>query len=98
MEVEYKNISLEKVCTNASVAKKKYGTEMAEKIHLRIDQIRAAASVEEMIQYGVGRCHPLRQNRQGQYAVDLVQPMRLVFNKKGNEIQIACILEITDYH
>lgn len=98
MEVEYRNSSIEKVCTNASIAEKKYGSKMAEKIQLRIDQIKAATTVEEMIQFRIGRCHPLQHNRQGQYAVDLVHPMRLVFTKKGNEIQIACILEIIDYH
>lgn len=71
---------------------------MAEKIHLRIDQIKAATSVEEMIQHHIGRCHPLTQNRKEQYAVDLVHPMRLVFTKKGTEIQIAQIIEIVDYH
>lgn len=30
--------------------------------------------------------------------MDLVHPYRLVFEKQGNEIQIANILEITDYH
>lgn len=71
---------------------------MAGKIHQRIDQIRAADTVEQMIQFGIGRCHPLHQNRKNQYAMDLVHPMRLVFEKKGNEIQIANIIEITDYH
>lgn len=98
MEVEYKNKNIEKVCTNASVAERKYGSKMAEKIQLRIDQIKAATSVEEMIQFHVGRCHPLRHNRRDQYAVDLVHPMRLVFEKMGNEIQIANIIEIIDYH
>lgn len=82
MEVEYKNKNIEKVCTNASAAEKKYGLKMAEKIHQRIDQIIAATSVEEMIRYHVGRCHPLHQNREGQYAVDLIQPMRLVLQRK----------------
>ena len=40
----------------------------------------------------------LTQNRKGQYAVDLVHPYRLVFEKNGDEIQIANILEIVDYH
>ncbi len=98
MDVEYKNRGIEKVCTIASVAEKKYGLNMAEKIQLRIDQIRAADTVEQMIQYSIGRCHPLHQNRQNQYAVDLVHPMRLVFEKKDNEVQIVNIIEITDYH
>ncbi len=98
MEVEYKNRSIEKVCTIASVAEKKYGRDMAEKIQLRIDQIRAVDTIEQMIQFNIGRCHPLHQNRQGQYAVDLIHPMRLVFEKKESEVQIACIVEIVDYH
>ena len=98
MKVEYKNGSIKKVCTIASVAEKKYGPIMAGKIQQRIDQIEAADTVEQMIQYGIGRCHPLHQNRKNQYAMDLVHPMRLVFEKKGNDIQIANIIEITDYH
>ena len=86
------------MCTIASIAEKKYGTRMAELIHRRVDQIEAADSVEHLIQFQIGRCHPLHQNREGQYAMDLVHPMRLVFEKKGNEIQIANIIEITDYH
>lgn len=98
MDVKYRNKGIEKVCTNASVAEKKYGSNMAEKIHQRIDQIKAAENVEQMIQFKIGRCHPLHQNREGQYAVDLVHPQRLVFEKEGNEIQIANIIEIIDYH
>lgn len=86
------------MCTIASVAEKKYGREMADKIHQRIDEIRASDTVEQMIQYRIGRCHPLRHNRQGQYAVDLIQPKRLVFEKIGNEIQIVNIIEVIDYH
>lgn len=71
---------------------------MTEKIQQRIVQIIAADNVEELIQYGIGRCHPLHQNRKNQYAMDLVHPMRLVFEKIGDEIQIAKIIEITDYH
>ncbi len=98
MQIEYKNSRIEKVCTNAYEAERKYGKEMAEKIQLRIDQISAALSVEMMMQYKIGRCHQLKGNRKEQYAMDLVHPYRLVFEKKGNEIQIANIMEIVDYH
>ena len=86
------------MCTNASVAEKKYGSEMAEKIQMRIDQINASPSIEYLIQYHIGRCHPLHHNRKNQFAMDLVHPMRLVFEKQGTDIQIACIMEIVDYH
>jgi Plasmid maintenance system killer protein len=71
---------------------------MAEKIQQRVDQIEAAISVEMMIQFRIGRCHKLTGDRKKQYAVDLIHPYRLVFEKKGNEIQIAHIMEIVDYH
>lgn len=68
------------------------------KIHHRVDEIEAADTVEMMIQFHIGRCHPLTRDRKGQYAVDLVHPYRLIFEKKGGEIQIANIVEIVDYH
>ena len=98
MVITYKNKRIEKVCTDAKTAEMTYGQDMADKIHQRVDEINAADTVELMIQFRIGRCHPLSQNRKGQYAVDLVHPYRLVFEKKGGEIQIANILEIVDYH
>lgn len=98
MKITYKNNKIKKVCTNVSEAEKRHGLEMAEKIMLRIDQISAALSVEMMIQFRIGRCHQLKGNRKNQFAVDLVHPYRLVFEKKGTEIQIANIIEIIDYH
>lgn len=56
LQIKYQNNKIKKVCTDAHVAEKKHGKEMAEKIHLRIDQITAALSGEMMIQYRIGRC------------------------------------------
>lgn len=98
MDITYKSKKLERICTNAKVAERSYGREMADKIQMRIDQIMAAETVEMMIQLRIGRCHSLTSNRKGQYAVDLVHPYRLVFEKHGDEIQIAHIKEIVDYH
>ena len=98
MEIEYKNKKLAKICENRKAAQKTYGECMAEKIDQRIVQIRAADSVEQMIQYKIGGCHLLHQDRKGQYAVTLIQPYRLVFEQKENSIQIVKILEIVDYH
>ena len=71
---------------------------MAEKIDQRIGEITAADSIELMVKYRIGRCHQLKNNRKEQFAVDLVHPYRLVFEKKGEDVQIAFIIEIVDYH
>ncbi len=98
MEIKYKNKKIERICTDAKVADRTYGNKMAEKIHMRIDEIIAADTIETMIKYHIGRCHSLNNNRKGQYAVDLLHPYRLVFEKYGDKIQIAYIVEIVDYH
>ena len=98
MQIEYKNKKLAEICTDISKAEKKHGLEMAERIHLRVQQMKAASSVDMLLQYRIGRCHRLKGNRKEQYAMDLVHPHRLIFEKKGNEIQIARIMEIVDYH
>ena len=55
---------------DAKVSDRTYGNEMSEKIQMRIEEIKAADTVEMMIKYHIGRCHPLKNNRKGQYAVD----------------------------
>lgn len=98
MDITYKSNKIRRICTDAKVADKTYGTKMSEKIQMRIGEIMAADTVEEMVKYRIGRCHPLVNNRRGQYAVDLVHPYRLVFEKHDSGIQIAHIIEIVDYH
>jgi len=98
LKVEYKNKKIEKLCTDPAVAEKKYGQTMAAKIKQRINEIKASDTVEFMMKYHIGRCHKLQGNRKNQYSMDLVHPQRLVFEKNGTEIQIACIIEIVDYH
>lgn len=45
MEIMYKTKKIEKVCTNARIAEREYGTEMVEKIHQRIGEITASDGV-----------------------------------------------------
>lgn len=71
---------------------------MAFLIHQRIDQIKAATSVEMLVQFSIGRCHPLQGKRKGEYAMDLVHPYRLIFHQKNQEIQFVKIIDIEDYH
>ena len=98
MDITYKTKKLRRICTDAKTAERAYGIEMAAKIHQRIDEISAADSVEVLIKYHIGRCHPLSLDRKGQYAMDLVHPYRLVFEKNGDKIQIVLVLDIVDYH
>lgn len=98
MEIKYKNRNLKKISTNADIARRNYGEQMAKKIHQRIDNIIAADSVEMLVLCRIGRCHPLHGDRKGQYSMDLIHPYRLIFTRVDNEIQIVEVQEIVDYH
>ena len=96
--VTYKNKSMERICTDYSEATRKHGSDIADKLYQRIYEISAVPSVEVMIQCHIGRCHRLTGNRNGQYSVDLGHPYRLIFKVKNEQVQIAKIIEIVDYH
>ncbi len=98
LHIVYKNKKLEKQCTDASEAEKKHGSQMAEKIHQRIDQIKAAESVEFLLRFKIGGCHLLKGKRQDQYAMYLIHPHRLVFRKHESDDSVVFIIEIIDYH
>ena len=98
IEIRYRTNRLKRICENAEDATKAYGNEMAEKIHLRIDQISAADNVEMLVLHRIGRCHGLVGNRKGQYAMDLCHPYRLIFTKVDSHTVSVRIEEIADYH
>ena len=98
MKIKYIDEKIEQICTNKKIAVKKYNMEMAVAIFKRIKQLSSAKSIGEVISSKLGRCHPLKGNRKGQYAIDLVHPARLVFSIEDREIKICLIIEITDYH
>lgn len=98
LQIIYKSNSLECICTNYTIAKRKYGERMARLIHQRVDELKSAVSVEMLIQYSIGRCHPLEGDRKGEYAMDLVHPYRLIFEQNKTDIQVVRIVNIEDYH
>lgn len=98
MIIQYKTKDLQDLCTNHSIAQKKLGKNQSIKLQLRIDQIKAASDVSELIINKIGHCHALLGDRKGQYAIDLDQPYRLIFTETKTEITIAEIQEIVDYH
>ena len=96
MIVKYKDRKLEKVCTDYKYAVRIYNTIMADQISFCIDALKTA---ETLVFLRVRNCHPLHNNREGQYAMHLKEPYRLIFEKDDeNDIHIVRVEEIVDYH
>jgi proteic killer suppression protein len=71
---------------------------MAGKIAQRISEISNAPDVTFIVRYHVGNCHPLHGDRKSEFAMDLVQPFRLVFIEKDKVAHLVRITSIEDYH
>jgi proteic killer suppression protein len=110
MDIIVNNKKLKKILEDKSKIRKKYGTEMADKIMQRIDDMKCAENLEILMKLP-GNHHPLTGDRKGQFACNLVKSYRLIYrpandtlpiDDNGNliysEITIVEILEIVDYH
>lgn len=103
MRLEYKTKSLEKECTDYLKAVRSYGDKCASRLHLRVQQLKASDSLEEMVAHRIGRCHLLKGDLAGKYALDLEHPYRLIIEPvsiSGSTcaIRIVRLLEVDDYH
>lgn len=89
---------MEKECSIFIEARKAYGFDVSKKLHQRVQEIESADSIDFLLEHRIGRCHLLYGDRSGQYAMDLVHPHRLVFERYNGELCIVQIIEIVDYH
>ena len=112
MEIWFTNSSTEKLFNSEKKLRKKYGDRMAKLIMQRMTDLKACANFDIALALP-GRLHPLVGSGDGWFAMDLVQPNRLVIspandplpyrNDEKTELDFAAIDEIEvvgvdDYH
>ena len=78
MEITFSNKKLEKLANDDSKCLKEFGKLRADKYKIRLSQLRFAQTLED-VRMMPGNYHELTGNRKGQWACDLDQPYRLVF-------------------
>lgn len=104
MYIKYNNKEIQEICEHASVAKRKVGIHQRKVLARRLYQIESADNLA-ILQQSPGRCHPLRREREGQFSIDLISPLRLVFIPESEGVILieelvteVEILEIADTH
>ena len=110
MDITFRDKGLKKYANDDRLAIRKLGAKRAQVFKSRLDDLRAAESLED-VRHLPGRYHELAENRKGQWACDLDHPYRLVFtpheepvpsDKHGRylwiEIKGVEIVEIANYH
>jgi proteic killer suppression protein len=78
MDIIFKTKKFQKDCSDQKKLIRVYGQRQAKLIRRRLDELRAAATLDEVRRIPGPRCHELRGNRSGQFSVDLDHPYRLI--------------------
>jgi len=110
VKINFKTRKLEKQLTDPKTILKKFGT-IARKVTQRMDDLRAAETLEIMRSIPAAECHELKNNRKGQLAISISKNYRIIFEPNHNPlpknddggldwiaITIIKIIEVTDYH
>lgn len=98
MIIRFRLKSLEKQYTDYKEACKEYGDQIGRKYIERINIIKSAKDINDMIAMRTLRCHPLKGNREGEWAVKLSGRYRLIFTLEGENLQIARIEEVSKHY
>ncbi len=110
MEIAFAGKRMEKTCNESVSMVREYGPECAKKLKLRLTQLSAAVTLEDL-RNASGRCHELTGNRSHQLSLDLQGPYRLIFEPADHEgtakddggidwslVHAVVIIEVVDTH
>ena len=110
MNITFAEKKFQRIVNDDRKMVKEFGKERAKKLRIRIIQLQDAATLED-VRYLPGNYHELTGDRKGQWACDLDQPYRLIFephenpvpeNEYGQYIWLKIIgveiIEIVNYH
>lgn len=110
MNISFGNKKLEKLANDFRKCQKEFGPIRAKLYNKRLSDLLNAQTLED-VRYLPGHYHELKEDRKGQWACDLDQPYRLVFEPQEKpiptdisgkyiwlEIKAVEIIEIADYH
>ena len=111
MDIAFKTRKLEKVFNSERALNATYGSRMARTIAIRLAVLRNARDLAMVPTNPPERRHRLSGERNGQYAVDLVHPHRLVLQPNHDpvprladggidvgHVTAITIVEVIDYH
>lgn len=111
MEVSFKSRKLEKIFKQSGGLRRAYGAKNERVIRARIAVLRGLHNLSRVPTDPPERRHQLKGNRKEQFAVNLVHPVRLIFEANHDpvprkddggidieKVTAITILEVCDYH
>lgn len=111
MDVYLATEELAGLCNTARAGDRRWGDQAAKRIRLRLTQLRAADTLQDMRQFGGANPHELQGDRAGQLAVNGKGAMRIIFEPEHDppprkpdggldwsRVTAIRIVAIMDYH
>ena len=98
MQVTFRNRKLEKCYVKHKHAIRAWGDAAGRKYVERINVVQAAADLEELRKLPALKCHPLKGDREGQYAISLTGFYRLIFTVHGEHLEVVRVEEVSKHY
>jgi proteic killer suppression protein len=98
VQVAFRNNKLEKCYTNHKLAARTWGDVVGRKYVLRVNVIKAARDMDALYAIPELKCHPLKGDRKGQFAVSLTGFWRLIFTVQEQQLEVVTIEEVSKHY
>lgn len=98
MTVIFRKQKLEKCYVESERAIREFGPEVGRRFILRVNIIKSAADLEALKKQRSLRCHPLKGDREGQWAINMTDRYRLIFSLQGDDLGIVQIEEVSKHY
>lgn len=98
LEVIFRTNKLQRQFERKAEAEKAFGKDVARKFIQRVNIIKSSGGIGELRKLPGLRCHELKGNRKGQWAINLTGFFRLIFSLEGEKLHIACVEEVSKHY
>lgn len=98
MDVRFRTRKLQNHYERSGEAFKAYGEPVARKYILRVNTMKTARDIDELKRLPALRCHQLKGERLGQWAVNLTGYQRLIFTLEGDRLEIVMIEGVSKHY
>lgn len=98
MQIKFRNNDLKKCFGNYKLACRTWDNNVAKRYIQRIGIIQTVKDLKELCGLPGLKCHPLKGDRQGEYAIKLTGFWRLIFTLQGDQLEIVMLEEVSKHY
>ncbi len=98
MQVLFRNHKLEKCFLDSSIAIRTFGQDVGIRYVQRIQILQATPNLPLLIGLPGLRCHALKGDRAGEWAVNLTGQVRLIFTVVDQALTVVQIEEVSNHY